>query len=55
MRTGSWWIRLVLVVGLLVAAAYVVGVKPVFIWTEVGCPPGYTEQAISIQSYFCSA
>ena len=43
-------IRFAVVVGVLVAVAYVVGFKPVITWAEVACPPRYTEQPVSIQS-----
>jgi hypothetical protein len=41
-------IRFAAVVGVLVAVAYVVGFKPVITWAEIGCPPGYSEQPVSI-------
>ena len=46
----SRWIRLTLVVGVLVAEAYVAGFKPAVTWTEVACPSGFTEQPVSIMS-----
>lgn len=54
-QRGRLWIRLILVVGLLVVAAYVVGVKLVFIWTEVACPPGHIERGVTLQDgiYWC--
>jgi len=45
----SRWTRLAVWFALLVGAAYLVGFKPVFAFTEVSCPPTYTEQPVGIQ------
>ena len=54
-QRGRLWVRLVLIAAFLAVTAYVVGVKPVFIWTEVACPAGHVERAVTIQDgiYWC--
>jgi hypothetical protein len=48
--TNPTRIRFAVLIGVLAVVAYVVGLKPVTRWAEVACPPGYTEQPVSVQS-----